>query len=510
MGFGDQQRRNMVAVGSVEAHSARLWFRAERPGSYVVVVRGANGILHGERTVTIAADNPTDNTASLVYPVPGGAPLLPLHRYTFTISAADGTVMVGEGRFETAPLDPAQTPDRFAIGAVSCHQPFGEKGELAQDRLTLLNGLPALFERYDIKFLLALGDQVYGDAPGNASLLNPRYLKSRWPDRGDLGSWTSEQIRAAYQERYRVFWDIGPWLKLMSSYPNYAILDDHEAFDDWGTPAAHQQGPWPKISGAARLAYLDYQGARQLPWSGEGTQAPATLDYQFRYGTVATFVFDLRSERTAGPPAHVLGAGQLARFKTFLAANRDAHVVMLVTSVPLVHLPEWLTAAVDYVAGSRTDFPDHWAAPHNVPDRDLVLAAIREHLSSVPRQRFIVVGGDIHVGCAFELHFVGGSKPLFYELITSAVTNRIKDLEADIGTLGVKAYGLTPRIAGGKLDVSLLKAATGAPSRNPIGGLNAGIIEFHRKDANETNVKLKLIGYDDQHNVREEYASGLL
>ena len=62
----------------------------------------------------------------------------------------------------------------------------------------------------------------------------------------------------------------------------------------------------------------------------------------------------------------------------------------------------------------------------------------------------------------------------------------------------------------GRLIRLLLKPAKGAPARNPIGGLNAGIIEFHRKDANETNVKLKLIGYDDQHEVQEQFASGLL
>ena len=80
----------------------------------------------------------------------------------------------------------------------------------------------------------------------------------------------------------------------------------------------------------------------------------------------------------------------------------------------------------------------------------------------------------------------------------------------DASLLGPKAFELTPRMADGTLDVSFLRPAKGAPARNPIGGLNAGIIEFKRKNAEETNVRLKLIGYDDQPNVKEAFTSGWL
>jgi alkaline phosphatase D len=509
MAFGDNQAKNLVAVGTVDHQSACLWFRAERPGRYVVDVFAAQQAPHGAATVDVAPDNQRDNTATVIYRGVAGSPLLPLHRYTFKVRSEDGTLVVGEGRFETAPANADQTPNHFSIGLVSCHQPFGPDGAVADRNLTLLQGLPALFDRYDIKFLLGLGDQIYADTPSEFSLLSPHYLQQHWPDRGDLGSWTPPQIRQAYQERHRICWGMVPWLKLLSSYPNYSILDDHEVFDDWGSAEVHQTNPWKKIVDAARLAYLDYQGSRQIPWNGMAP-APAVLGYEFTYGSVATFVFDLRSERTVGPPAQVVGPGQITRFKTFLAANKDAHVIMVVTSVPLVHLPEWVTAAGQWVLGTKVDFPDQWSAPQNLSDRNAVLGAIREHLAGAPRQRFVVVGGDVHVGCAFELHFVGGEKSLFYEFTTSAVSNRLKAFEAEASVLGPQAFSLKPRMAGGTLDVSLLRPATGAPGRNPIGGLNAGIIEFHRKDANETNLRFKLIGYDEGHSVKEEFVSGLL
>jgi hypothetical protein len=107
------------------------------------------------------------------------------------------------------------------------------------------------------------------------------------------------------------------------------------------------------------------------------------------------------------------------------------------------------------------------------------------------------------------LHFVGGAKPYFFELTTSALSNRQKSFDADISVMGPQAFGITNRMANGTLDVRLLRAAQGAPERNPIGGLNAGIVQFQR-NGDKTNVRLKLIGYGADRKVREEFVSGWL
>jgi alkaline phosphatase D len=513
MAFGDNQRLNFVSVGSVDHRSARLWFRAERPGPYRVEVTGPGGTPHGNVVVEVVGDNVRDNTATLVYPDVLGAaaaPLAPLTRYGFRVKAVDGTVAVGEGRFETAPGSAAQTPQKFSIGVVSCHQPFNEAGEVSEDNMRLLSQIQPIYEAHDIKFLIAGGDQMYADTPGSTSLLSPHYISKRWPGRGDIGSWTPEQIRSAYQERYRICWDQVPWLKLLNSWPNYAICDDHEVFDDWGSEPAHQNSAFQKVIGGARLAYMDYQGSRQLAWSGNGAgPAPAACDYTFNYGTVAAYVFDLRSERRPPPQGQVISEAQLERFKAFLSRSGDAQVLLLVTSVPLIHLPEWVTAAGQWIFGTKVDFPDHWSAPQNRPQRDLILTALRDHLGAHPKQRCIVLGGDVHVGAAFELHFVGGKKPYFFELTTSALTNRQKQFDADISTLGPTAFGLNPRMANGSVDVRLLRAASGSPGRNPLGGLNAGIVQFQR-NGDVTNVRLKLLGYGPDRVAREEFVSGWL
>jgi alkaline phosphatase D len=337
-------------------------------------------------------------------------------------------------------------------------------------------------------------------------LLNPAYT-SRF-GRGPIQEWTPQQIREAYQERYRICWNQTPWLKLLSALPNYAMLDDHEVFDDWGSRSEHTQDPAAKIIGAARLAYLDYQGSRQLPW-GPGATAPAALDYGFRYGTLATFAFDIRSERWVGPPSRVISSEQVARFRAFLAANGDAHVVFVVTSVPFVHLPEWVTARGEQIFGTDVDFPDHWSAERNRADRAALLDVIDAHLSAHPKQRLVVLGGDVHVGCAFTLHFVGDRKPLFYELTSSSVTNKLGCVQATLTPVGPLAFESWPTLAEGRLKATLLPAAVGAPAQNPTGGLNAGLIEL-RRNGDETNVRLKLLGVGDGAHAREDYVSGWL
>ncbi len=511
MKFGDEQILNLVSVGTIEPRGVRLWARTERPGRFVLTVRRGTAV-HATVAFEVAADNPRDNTVALRYPedFPGAPPLAPLQRYNFKVESESADLFVGAGDFETAPAGPQDMPHTVSIGVMSCHQPFSSEGLVSERNMRLVQGLPAAFKGYDIKLLIATGDQIYADAPDEFSLTSPHYLASRWPERGQLPEWDPAEIRAAYQERYRIGWNQAPWLKLLSAFPNYAILDDHEVFDDWGMLPEHEGPAYRKVSEAARLAYLDYQGSRQLAW-GEGAAAPAALDYRFRYGTVAGFAFDLRSERRAGPGHQVTSAAQRARFEHFLAESRSAQVVLVVTSVPLVHIPEWLTSAGQRLFGTSVDFPDHWSAPANRAERQILLGMIEAHLKrpETRQQKLIVLGGDVHVGAAFGLTFVGPDPRRFYELTTSAVSNRIKTFEADASVLGPRLFELSPRTADGRLDVRLLPAAAGSGRRNPIGGLNAGVIEL-RRNGDATNVRFKLLGYGDDHQVNEQYQSGWL
>ncbi|HXU79945.1 MAG TPA: alkaline phosphatase D family protein, partial [Polyangia bacterium] len=373
MAFGDEEARNLIAIGRADARSVRIWCRAERSGPLALRIRGKGF----DRTVTLTVPAERDHTTSATYPddFPGEPALEPLSKYFCDLRSPAGDLVVGEGAFETAPANPADTPDAFAIGVISCHQPFTQTGDVPPDRLALLQQLPAWFSRHNVKLVLMVGDQMYADEPGPYSLLNPAYARTVGPG-GDIFTWPLEQARAAYQRRYRIFWQPIAWRKVMASWPSYPILDDHEAYDDWGSLAAGEEARRATVSQAARLAYMDYQGSRLEGW--DGTHTRGAFDYQFRYGTVAGFTFDLRSQRSRAA-SRVIGADQLARFQGFLDGNRGAEVLLLVTSVPFVHIPEWLARKGAQYAPD-VDFGDHWSADHNLADRASIVGALRAHL----------------------------------------------------------------------------------------------------------------------------------
>jgi hypothetical protein len=70
----------------------------------------------------------------------------------------------------------------------------------------------------------------------------------------------------------------------------------------------------------------------------------------FEHGSVAVFVMDLRSRRRRFPERLVVyGDDQhrdLERFLEHLEHQAKKPVLVIVTGVPVVHVPDWLTTAV--------------------------------------------------------------------------------------------------------------------------------------------------------------------
>jgi len=506
MAFGEEKAENLIAVGRTDTRSARIWCRAERSGSFKLRIRGPRGF---DRTVALAIPEAVegDNTASATYPddFPGEPALEPISAYRCDIRSEAGDVVVGEAAFETAPLGAADTPDSFSVGVISCHQPFLDQGTIPEERLAVLKGLPAWFSRHNVKFVMMMGDQVYGDEPGRFSLFNPAYAQTVGPS-GDIFGWSPEQIRPAYQQRYRIFWSPIAWRKLMTLCPSHPILDDHEVYDDWGSLAGAEEERRARIVQGGRLAYMDYQGARESAW--DGNTLPAAHDYQFRYGPVAAFVFDLRSERSR-EAGRVVSDAQLERFRTFLEQNEGAEALLLVTSVPFVHIPEWLARKGPQFAPG-VDFADHWSAPQNLADRNRIVALLRRHLEkpAADGQKVVIAGGDVHVGGAFALRLVGTGRPIF-QLTSSAVSNPVSDpVNRFMGGLGPALFDTFSRTADNTLDVKLLEARLGAPGSNPFTGMNAGIVQFQRVGG-RFNVRLRLLGATEG-GVKEVFESALL
>jgi hypothetical protein len=66
------------------------------------------------------------------------------------------------------------TPARFSIALMSCHEPFTHRGTPRRSSLHMLRAARHCLQRHNTKLLVAVGDQVYADYPARFSLFNER------------------------------------------------------------------------------------------------------------------------------------------------------------------------------------------------------------------------------------------------------------------------------------------------------------------------------------------------
>jgi alkaline phosphatase D len=236
-----------------------------------------------------------------------------------------------------------------------------------------------------------------------------------------------------------------------------------------------------------------------------GGTRPGAFYHGLEYGTVGVYLMDLRSERQATEEQiQVYSDQQFAALEGFLHGCADKHVVLIVLSVPLLHVPDWL-AKVGIKFGSRDgDLEDRWSNPKAHRSRNRLLLLIREHQRRHPAQRVVILGGDVHVGLAARLEWGEGIRDS-YELVSSAVSNvsafnlrrivdPLPDLETEVGEDGDGEFVFK----GSLLRAKGAADSPGEPaSSNPCGELNCGLVEVERVSSSESTVRLLLLGPGD-------------
>jgi alkaline phosphatase D len=488
--FGEERIRNMVAVGAVTAHTARLWFRTEVAGEHTVEVFGPDNRVVKTVKAVVPIDNLNDNTCAVDI---DGLAAAQRHSYRI-VRVVDGTPL-GSGLFQTFPGNPAETPEVFSLAFMSCHQPFNSPdGTLSDRSLRMLRLAPTVLEQHDAKFVIMCGDQMYADNPGNYSLFDPHYTDTKVrPGMGSILEWPAAEVRRAYQQHYRTYYAVNELRRVYANYPCYPILDDHEIVDDWGSDPVHMTPKWANLRAGGMAAYHDYQGSR-IPY--RGTTPPASYHYDFDFGSTGVFVLDIRTQRDI-TKGQLYGQAQLDDLKAFLARHTQSthQVIFIVASVPVVHIPEWLADVGAAIVGGRVDFPDHWAYKANVGARDALLQVLHDHQVANPKQKMALLSGDVHIGVGFVIHWIGDNKPILYQFTSSALSNRLKRNETFFSKLGPELVQTLNCSWGGSARTSLLRARGGGPSMNPFGGLNVGIVEV-RKRGDHSTIRFKLVGYE--------------
>jgi alkaline phosphatase D len=471
----------MVAVGAVSDRRARLWLCTEAVGPFTVEV----WTCEDEVRAAVVADRRapgTDGTMAFTLPddAPAVGPLTPATVYGFRITVVGTGVLVGEGRFETAP--PAGAYGSFAFALMSCHQPFRRDGSVHPDAARMLAILEPALEARGVKYVLCIGDQIYADAPYASSLLRADLERP-------LADASVDEIRARYQARYRRFWAFPEMRRLQARWPTWCIWDDHEIVNDWGGRPAHQQPAWRRIFEGARDAFVDYQVSRTLD---PGTSWPLAFHQAFVWGSAATFVMDLSSQRAVHEgEAQVYSDDQLSALTGFLRAQRARAVVFVVLSVPLVYLPDWIVALGERVPGQGGTFGTRWNAAHNRRALDQLLSVLRAHQRATPGQSLVLLSGDVHQGAAVALRWPDGIHA--YQFVSSPVTNALHGWKEQIA----RRLSFSMRhVRHGTERVAIERLECAHPGqRNPVNRLNVGIVSVKDEGAGAA-VRFELVTYD--------------
>jgi phosphodiesterase/alkaline phosphatase D-like protein len=472
----------MVAVGAVTDQRARLWLRTDALGPFTVEVWTPGGEV---RAAVVADRRAPEADGTMAFTIPDEAPaidrLAPATKHGFRILVSRTGESLGEGCFETAPADGARGSYAFAF--MSCHQPFRPDWSVEPVAARMLAALEPALEARGVKYVLCIGDQIYADAPRGSSLLRdalePPLLEASAAD-----------IRARYQAHYRQFWALPELRRLQARWPMRCIWDDHEIVNDWGGRRAHQQPAWRRIFEGARRAFVDYQASRTL---SPGVSWPSAFHQTFVWGSSATFVMDLSSQRVVdGRAARVYGDDQLAALTAFLREQRARPVVFLVLSVPLVYLPDWVVALGERLPGQRELFATRWNAAPNRGARDRLLSVLRAHQRTVPGQTLVLLSGDVHQGAAAALRWPDGGH--LYQFVSSPMTNTNRGWKERLA----RHLAFSMRHVRHGADRARVERLVGdrPGQRNPFNGLNVGVVYVEERAASLA-VRFELVTSDE-------------
>ena len=499
--FNERDLDTILVAGATDSSSVRLWGRTCAPGKHVLEVNETSGEHErrvGEWSVLVMPASGSDATFVIDYPsqVSGGKPLQKCTDYVCRLHTAEGT-LVGTAKFTTAPTGLVDSPSRVALAAVSCHLPFDERGDVHPRAERLLSIACPLLREMDVRRIVMMGDQVYGDLPEHCSLFDNDYFRSVAPaGRTTLFECSRDEVRQLYQRRHRIFWSGEAIRELQQSFPCYLIADDHEVFDNYGSAPEHRSPEYQAIAGGAFDAYYDYQASRTLGRRGQRVDG---FEYSFEYGLLATFVLDLRSERTANEDEIVLYSDrQLEELRQFLSEHHSSHVICVVISVPFLHVPDWFMQIGVNFASSDGDISDRWSHPKARRSRNRLLRLLRDHQASCPRQRLVILGGDVHIGMVGKLDWGEGIAPS-YQLVSSAFSNALASPSRQLVKLLNHREPITIDEDGVALEATFLenRLPGSHDTNNPYGGLNMGIVEVQRLTETESSVRLLLLGCSD-------------
>lgn len=289
----------------------------------------------------------------------------------------------------------------------------------------------------DVCLALLGGDQVYGD------VIREEWLREWEPDFDPDTASPSEAERfheslAELPERYRKiycsFWRRPEIRTFMGHMPCSMTWDDHEIYDGWGSHGNESLPAQQAFFAAASRAFDAFQFALapKRPLSNAAlAEREGHRAFSFMVGDVAFVVLDLRSQRNirSREVSAVLGDRQwrwLMHEIDELKARKPKQVV-LVSSIPVVHMGASVEHLMPNSAEMYDDVLDHWSSRPNRNDQARLVGRLFD-LRKATGANVMILGGDVHVATVGDIRSTdprflrdGEREAVIYQGVSSSI-----------------------------------------------------------------------------------------
>jgi alkaline phosphatase D len=309
----------------------------------------------------------------------------------------------------------------FSFGLISCHKAlFGytnKVGHKPYEKIVpkMWKSLYDKMQSHKSSFLIQAGDQVYCD--NSVGKVNGKGVYDAWEKSKTTDD--QEEMLGYYRRVYMLGWQYPDVQKVMRTFPQYMIWDDHEITNGFGSKNDHKDYK-STIFQAAKKAYIEFQHSHNPDALKEGE-----LYYAFNYGNAAFLVLDLRGHRDVTKSEKerpLLGKEQWDEVKKWIDSDKvkKSKLLFVVTSVPVVHI----TRAISSLGFLKSDIRDQWSTEKNKAERRTLLNMLHRW-SGEENKPVVILGGDVHVGteCCIIEDKEDNPKTI-YQVTSSPITNK--------------------------------------------------------------------------------------
>jgi phosphodiesterase/alkaline phosphatase D-like protein len=305
----------------------------------------------------------------------------------------------------------------------------------------------------EVRVALLGGDQIYAD------VIREEWLRDWEADfdpkiasKSDAARFHESlaELPDRYQRLYRSYWRRPEIRTFMGHMPCLMTWDDHEIYDGWGSYGNEALPAQQAFFNAAARAFDAFQFvlAPNRPLSSAAVgEREGHRGFSFMIGDVAFLVLDLRSKRNirSREVSAVLGDRQWRWFMHELdeLVVRKPKQVVLISSIPVVHMGAAVENLVPSTAEMHDDVLDHWSSRPNRNDQARLVGKLFE-LRKQTGANVLILAGDVHVGTVGDIRtreprflrngeheaiiYQGVSSSIAYESPTGVSANTVRYL----------------------------------------------------------------------------------